>query len=344
MSGNINAAIVAAALLSNVIFMQWTTLVACESLLMLFSFLTIFFIQRGFDKNTNWIYAGVFAGLAYLTKGTSIILLPGFILAGLLTFKFKIFKNKYFWSFFLLFLLTASPLIIRNTLVYQNPFFNVNNYIITLGVDYLDENRYVTYSPNEGATLWKFDAVEESTPVKEPSSSMLSKVPKLTKKMYNGLKSEAIIFLSSFNLFQQKLSKSVLWISGIALSLFFFIGIAQEKNKGGRVYFVSTIIIFILFLSFNPIDRYFLPLIAALWIYIGIGMLSTIEFLYNKFLNQKLKIDYKIYAQLILLVVLIFNLGYDLIKKPVNNPLKSVYCSQNRTDILAWLKTNLKKK
>lgn len=340
--GNINASIVAAALMLNIIFIQWTTVVACESLLMLFSFLTIFFIQLGFDKNKNWIYAGVFAGLAYLTKGTSIIILPGFILAAFLIYKFKIFKNKYFWSFFLLFIITASPLLIRNTLVYKNPLFNVNNYIITLGVDYLDENRYVTYSPNEGATLWKFDKVIESASDKKTDLGLSSKLFNLASKMYHGLKSEAIIFLTSFNVFQNKLSKFLLWVSGIALSLFFIIGIWLEKNKGGRVYLISTIIIFLLFLSFNPIDRYFLPLTASLWIYIGIGILSTAEFLHKKILSQKLHIDYKIFAQIILAVILISNFGYTHYKQPLKNPLKSVYLSQARIDILQWLRNNLK--
>jgi 4-amino-4-deoxy-L-arabinose transferase-like glycosyltransferase len=342
MAGNVTASIVVVALLFNVIFIEWNTLVACEALLMLFSFLTIYYIHLGFEKNKYWMHSGIFAGLAYLTKGTSLILLPGFVVSALIIYKSNLFKNKYFWSFFLLFCVTTSPLLIRNVIVYNNPFFNVNNYIITLGVDYLNENRYVTYNPNEGATLWKFDTVMKRASDKKTDDGLSSKLLNLTSKMYHGLKSEAIIFLTSFNVFQNKLSKSVLCVSGIALSLFFIIGIWLEKNKGGRVYLISTIISFLLFLSFNPIDRYFLPLSASLWIYIGIGILSTAEFLNKKILSQKPHIDYKIFAQIILALILISNFVYTHHKKPLKNPLNSVYLSQARIDVLQWLRNNLK--
>ncbi len=342
MAGNITAAIVVSALLLNVIFIQWTTEVACESLLMLFSFLTLFFVHLGFEKNKNWVFAGFFAGLAYLTKGTSLILLPGFLISALIIYRTKIFKNKYFWSFFLLFFITASPLLIRNVIVYKNPFFNVNNYIITLGVDYLDENRYVTYSPNEGATLWKFDKIEGQDNSKESKGSIIPKLIQIPSKMLTGIKAEASIFLDSFNILQQNLSKTVLWITGIIFSLLFFIGILREKNKAGKIYLLLTIIIFILFLSFNPIDRYFLPLTAFIWIYIAFGLMSITELASKKLIGKSSSLDFEFYFQIVLLLFLIFHLSYTLINKPIADPMKSVYCSLSRTDILDWLRSNLK--
>ena len=120
--GNIVASFAVFAIILNAEFIEWTTWVACESLLILVSFLCIFFIMKGFKNNKYWIYAGIFAGLSYLTKGTSLLLLPGFVISAIIIYRLKILKNKFFWSFFIFFTLTASPLLIRNTVLYQVSF------------------------------------------------------------------------------------------------------------------------------------------------------------------------------------------------------------------------------
>jgi hypothetical protein len=341
MSGDLPAFVAVFALMLNMIFIEWTTLVACESLLMLFSFLCMYFVIEGFNKNKYWAYAGVFAGLAYLTKGTSLILLPGFGLSALIIYKLKIFKNKYFWSFFALFIIVASPLLIRNTIVYKNPFFNVNNYIITYGIENLKENRYVTFSPDEGATLWKFDESKINTFESKSSGKSSLKIFDTAKKMISGMADEIKPFLNSFNIFQNRLKNIYSWVLGIVLLMFFIIGFSRKKNLGGKIYFISTIFIFLVILSFNPIDRYFLPLVPFIWIYAAFGIFTAWDLanksIFKKYLRFKL-IPYTPHA--LTLILLIYSIFF-LTSKTIANPFNSVEYSESRLNLLNWLRVNL---
>ena len=342
MFGDLVASVTVFGLVLNIIFLEWTTLVACESLLMLFSFLCMYFVITGFNDNKYWAYAGVFAGLAYLTKGTSLILLPGFGLATLIIYKLKIFKNKFFWSFFIFFAIVSSPLFIRNIIVYQNPFFNVNNYIVTYGIDYLEENRYVTYSPNEGATLWKFDKIgTNSTNIKTPASNSFNLFSSASN-VINGIQYEMRIFLYSINVFGKHLSGNLFWISGFLLFLFFIVGLSRKNNRGGKIYFILTILIFLALLSFNPIDRYFLPIVPLIWIYIVLGIFTVLD-LVGKWISLKnQKFDLILYVPPVLIIILLIYSIIILSTKTIANPLNSVEYSDSRLDLLNWLKTNLK--
>ncbi len=341
MFGDLIASISVFALILNLLFVEWTTLVACESLLILFSFLCMYFVIEGFNNNKYWIHAGVFAGLAYLTKGTSIFLLPGFGLSALVVYKFKILKNKYFWSFFFLFMLIASPLLIRNVIVYQNPFFNVNNYIITYGIESLKENRYVTFDPNEGATLWKFDKSEIDSSKTKSQTDSSNKFLDLVQKMGKGMLAEIGPFFYSFNIFEQYFSGYLYAIFGVILVLFFIVGLLRNKNRGGKIYFLSTLLLFMVLLSFNPIDRYFLPLVPFIWIYIAFGILTILDFINKWIFLKDQKFNLMSYIPHVLILVLLMYLGFVIAKKTLANPLNSVEFSESRLDLLNWLRKNL---
>lgn len=107
----------------NSCFQSEAIFVSCEPLLLLFTFLSCYYIFTGFKDEKNWLLAGFYTGLAYLTKGTGILILLSFILFGIIT---KLFKKQFFYYFILIFLITASPLIIRNIIVFKEPFYNIN--------------------------------------------------------------------------------------------------------------------------------------------------------------------------------------------------------------------------
>lgn len=327
----------------NPLIIQWTTLVASESLLLLFSFLCMYFIIEGFKENKKWLFAGIFAALAYLTKGTSIILIPGFVLSALIIYKFKIVVNKYFWSFFILFILISSPLLIRNTVVYGNPFFNVNNYIITYGIDYLEENRYVTFSNEEGATIWKFDhphSQDIKTSVKDDSTSDQSNTPII---LLSGIGLSIKLFWHTINIFEQYLPGIISTFTGLFMVTFFILGLFRYRNQGGNYYFISTIFIFIIVFSFNPIDRYYFPLIPFFWIYIFLGVRELKMILFESTIKKYLSTNY---FKFVLYTLLIFTFLYSIYliqTKPLSNPLNSVKYDESRKEILSWLRTNIKK-
>lgn len=344
MYGDLIASVAVFALLLNSLFLKWTTVVACESLLMLFSLLCIYFVMEGFKNNKYWIYAGFFAGLSYLTKGTGILLLPGFVLTSIIVYKLNIFKNKFFWLFFILFTLTASPLLIRNIFVYQNPFYNVNNTVITMGQDEIDKSVYVNFDLKEGVAIWKFEKSETNNEgeIKSKSSQQKfsSKLFSLPKKIIEA----GLVFLDMLNIsWAQKLPSKLLKVFTLFLVLFFIIGIVKEKNTGGKLYFLSTILVFFLALFTMPIDRYFLPLIPVMWIYVALGTFTILDLLNKNFSLKYYNFNLASSIPYILILFLILNAGFILTKKDIKNPLSSVVYSESRFDLLNWLRANLKK-
>lgn len=128
-AGSLVASIAACLLIANDTFMHQTTMVSCETLLVIFTTLSFYLIIRGLDDNRVWIPAGLCVGLAHLTKGSGMFIPFGFLLFLLFDVKFrfwKLFKNKYLWLFALMFMVGALPLLVRNTIVYKFPFYNYN--------------------------------------------------------------------------------------------------------------------------------------------------------------------------------------------------------------------------
>jgi hypothetical protein len=108
-----------------------------EPLLLLLTVLTFYWLVRGFEQPRFWTMAGISAGLAYLSKGSG-LLLP--IAYALMVFRGapKVVLTPRFWLFPLAFVLVASPLLVYNWQVFGSPIFNSNTaYVIWL--DYTEE-------------------------------------------------------------------------------------------------------------------------------------------------------------------------------------------------------------
>jgi len=108
----------------NATFLRITTVVACESLMALCFILFWFFTVKGFQVHRYWIWAGVFAGLTFMTKSLGILTLPIYMLAAVWRYRHqgtRLLRNKHFWMFFLMFVLVSSPLLARNLVVYHTP-------------------------------------------------------------------------------------------------------------------------------------------------------------------------------------------------------------------------------
>jgi hypothetical protein len=108
-----------------------------EPLLLLLIVLTFYWLVRGFEQTRLWAFAGVFAGLAYLTKGSG-LLLP--IAYALTVFRGapKLVLTPRFLLFPLAFVLVASPLLVYNWRVFGSPLFNYNSAHV-IWLDYTEE-------------------------------------------------------------------------------------------------------------------------------------------------------------------------------------------------------------
>jgi hypothetical protein len=108
-----------------------------EPLLLLLVTLTFYWLVQGFDQSWSWGVAGAFAGLAYLTKGSG-LLLPIAYAASVVRVAPKLVLKPRFMLFLAAFMSVASPLLLYNWWVFGSPVFNFNTAHV-IWLDYTEE-------------------------------------------------------------------------------------------------------------------------------------------------------------------------------------------------------------
>lgn len=125
--------LLAAFLLSlNMEFLIHSTFALAESLLVLMVLLSWFMMVRALqhpDQLRYWLGAGIFAGLAFLAKGTGPLIAGCFIIAATLYHSPRLWLKRSPWAFMITLVLVTSPLWIYNWLTFGSPVFNsaINN-------------------------------------------------------------------------------------------------------------------------------------------------------------------------------------------------------------------------
>ncbi len=124
-------ALLAGALLAmNATYADLTSMVACEAMLVLAFLWTVYFLTRTTRSRTIDLATGVAMGVAYMTKGTGIFLFPVIIVY--LAFLHRRHFVRSIAFVVLGFVVAASPLLVRNTIVHRNPIYNVNTHVMWL--------------------------------------------------------------------------------------------------------------------------------------------------------------------------------------------------------------------
>jgi hypothetical protein len=132
-----------------------------EPLLLLLIVLTFYGLVQGFDQPRAWGIAGAWAGLAYLTKGSALLLLIAYA-ACVLRLTPRSFKTLHGWLFPATFLLISSPLLLYNWQVYGWPFFNYN----TAHVIWLDSTEEQMNMFEKGPpTMWSYVATHSAADI-----------------------------------------------------------------------------------------------------------------------------------------------------------------------------------
>jgi Dolichyl-phosphate-mannose-protein mannosyltransferase len=108
-----------------------------EPLLLMLVVLTFYWLVKGFEDARFWAFAGASAGLAYLTKGSGLLLLLAYALTVFRRAP-KLVLTLRFWLFPLAFVLVASPLLVYNWRVFGSPIFNYNTAHV-IWLDYTEE-------------------------------------------------------------------------------------------------------------------------------------------------------------------------------------------------------------
>ena len=127
------AATIAAALLAiNKQFVSLSSMVACESLMVLFFVLAWGEIPRDDGRARHSLLGGAWAGLAYMVKATGLILVWSFLVMAFGRWRHRAFVRRDMWLFVLGFVIVTWPLLVRNTVVHRNPLHNANSNVIWL--------------------------------------------------------------------------------------------------------------------------------------------------------------------------------------------------------------------
>ena len=302
--------------------------VAAEMLLVLTGLLAWYFIVRGFDNNKYWILAGLFSGLAYLSKGSGIFFIFIFVLAVFMIKKLSILRNKYFYFFFVAFVLAAFPLLWRNVIVYHNPIYNLNSHVMWL------DNWKQTYEPafaqNPPNVFDYFQTHSLKTAI---------------MRMVKGSKRELIVLFDTL-----KLIGYFQWLYvGAFLGFFAFLGFIFDSNTVRRtVNFLFLGIFFLFFAWYNPIvadARFILPIMPVLFILTAVAI-KAIFLSFIKITGGINASKLKKIKSLAFVLVLIFAWSLsavNLFSGEITNPLYSYRKAPGYDELLSWLKEHLKK-
>lgn len=314
-------------LVFNTSFLLRSSHVDCEPLLVLLVLLSWYFMVNGAKEKKYWIYSGMFSGLAYMTKGTGLLMVPVFIISSLIIFKFGILRNKYFWLFFLGFFLTSFPLILRNTIAYKNPFYNgYNSYVIWLNKWEQVYNPSFHNNPPTMVSYFKSHSLSE-----------------IVSRFVHGSVSEGKLLLKSMSLIA--IPGSLMKIFCILLFLFFILGLIKRKNISEKVCTVVTILIFFIFFSWYyqvvPSDRFITPLIPLLLIFSSLGIIEFLGYFIEIF-DKWLKFNPLSILPYVLGVFLILTSGYSVATRSISNPLNSVKFADGYYELLNWMRNNIK--
>ena len=143
--GDAPALVAALMLCYSYAFIFHTTMVACESLLVLCTLLAWGFWVRWLHGERGAGMSGLCAGLAFLTKATSLLLLPAAALSAWACRKKREGALRGLVMWVALFAAVASPVLTRNTVVFGNPLYNPHSAMMWL------DRWEATYRPDRDA-------------------------------------------------------------------------------------------------------------------------------------------------------------------------------------------------
>jgi len=274
----------------NEMFLSETSLIVPDNLMVLLVLLACYFYYLGFRSEEKlqikyWILGSVFCGVTYLTKPNGIFLLAAFCITVLILLKRKIFKSRAFYLSIAAFLLMASPLLIRNFVLYKNPFYN-----------------------NNVSLLWVENRQERRAP------DFNQKPPTVfTYLAEKGVVNELKLYAENFVKIASNFSMLILfgkwqWRFSFSLLLLTALSILLDKNKKRSTFFGVFFLLSYIFFAYNykvsPHFRHIMPII-----FIPVGFISLL-FERAPFLNGKQRFFvYRFSVVIIALFGLIF--GYN---------------------------------
>jgi len=249
----------------NEMVLKHTSIVVPDILMMILVLLSSYFYINAFKKSSlGFVFFGsFFASLAFLSKPNGILIPIVFGVYSLTAYKKKIFSQKLVWVAAITFLFFSSPILIRNLLVFKNPFYNNNVPLLFVA------NRQERRSPDF---------------FKEPPTALEYIQSKGLIREIKDYIENSIKMMSNFSmlaLFQQwQLRYSM------AIFLLLFIAFIKDKDRVRGKYLLVTFVIFYLFFAYtykiSPHYRHELPMMFLIIGYLGLYLDKLIKILFKK--------------------------------------------------------------
>lgn len=333
----------------NATFLHMTTMVACESLMTLFFIASVFFIIKGFEDSHQWFIAGACVSLAFLTKSLAILLIPVFVISVIVYYRKnlkKVFRQKAFWGFFLIFFVISSPLLMRNIKLFKTPFYSDSSAVLWLDRwhDYyaldIESNppnlrRYLKTHTLSGiaATLWKGIYFRD------------------VRMLVDGLKPFAfwdrplrLVTLQGY--YERTIPWQETW--ALAMGLFFLMGCWKIRKRPELLVMALTLLIFLIFIGWYskvfpgiPPTRLIYPILFLIIMIVSKGFLAFIDLLRKNEAEEILKIRQIFLGTILFLVLFLAGLCFNYDWKKID--LKKSY---NFSPIFflqtQWAEKNLK--
>ena len=274
------AAIASTLLATNHTFCYFSGLATCEAWLTLFISLAWISISQAVKSNSlkqalgYWFCAGLLMGLAYLTKGTGLVFLGALTLSALafgITYKQNSSKTQRAGTAAVTvavviggWIITAHPLLVRNTLVYDSPTFNVNSYFL-----YMDE---FPAAPEIQARLAASDSLAE---VRQDFLDRHT-ITELLQREVKGVGWETLIFTRSLGPSPLGESRVLFGIAVLVLLLLTLLHLDRTLQIFITALIVSSILVFAWYIPIAAGERFTAPLLPLIMASAGVGLYNTV--------------------------------------------------------------------
>lgn len=296
--GNLAGGLTGMLLAINAAWCHLTGRVVCEGLLLLIVSGLWLVILRLPDERTSanrslllWVCAGLLLGLAWLTKGTALVLLLGLLLCriyyavnwrrclparfrtapaaeqtetGLLSWKQALISGALVIAGFVV---IAAPLLVRNARVYGSPTFNANSYLL-FEDEFSEPHALIQQRGSLGKAAqhyWQTHSVTQ-----------------IVKREVKGMVWQVFIFLRSLG--PLPFHEGRLFF-GLLLLPFLLIGLLADSRPARRLYLIWMLLFWLAFAWYLPIaadERFLMPLLLPTFAFISLGLVRVGQLLWSR--------------------------------------------------------------
>ncbi len=234
----------------------YSTAVFCEGLLLVLLAPAVLLLAAGFRRPRLWPVAGVLWGVAYLTKGTAMLVAPAFVL-GLLVQR-RGLRSKWLWMAAAAALAVCAPWLVRNMREFGTPLASFND-----NVFWLDQWSHI-YRPYDPAHLPSMQAYFATHSIRDALQRLGKGIA--WQATHFGVAASPTVALPFMQGFARR---QVVAMCAVMLALLRLA--AWRRRRGARVFLAALVAAFVFaFAWYDPIvgttQRFYFPIVPVIYV------------------------------------------------------------------------------